>query len=187
MTLDVFVGEPSVLTSAQRSVSDRWHVRLLGAGCDVRVVHREDYQPDPWQGLRDRLTTADGALILGFAQLTIRYGTWRPGTEEEAPLASSWTSPWLHAELGMAIALGLPVLLAAEAPVREGAFCPDAWVGHVFGTPAASPDEGVVDEWLAEVYARSRTRVVESPATTFMGACPRPLAVRGSEVRQENR
>lgn len=159
MTLRVFVGEPSLLTPTQRCLSDRWHVRLFEAGCALCVVQRENYKSDPWPGLRDRLDESDGALILGFSQLAIHRGTWRPETQEQAAVTSLWTSPWLQVEVGMAIALDLPVLVAAESAVSEGAFCAGVWSGNLYGTSLDCPDDQVVDEWLEAVVARHRCRL----------------------------
>jgi hypothetical protein len=61
--------------------------------------------------------------------------------------AGWWTSSWLHLEAGMAVALGLPVLVAADAGVEEGVFSSDVWSGQVHGTALSSPGEAAI-EWL---------------------------------------
>ena len=175
MTLRVFVGEPSRLTSAQRFLSDGWHLRLLEAGCCASAVRREDYESDPWRGLRRRLHEADGALILGFAQLAIHRGTWRPATDEQVDVAAGWTSPWLQVEVGMAVALDLPVLVAVESVVAEGAFSPGVWAGNLYGTSLEAPGEHVLQEWFAAVAARHRSLVDGSPSVA-------PVTARSSHA-----
>lgn len=156
MTPTIFLCEPATLNAAQRAVSDRWHECLFELGFDVEQLRRDAYQRDPWSGLLPILSAADGVLVLGFRQLMVGSGTWRPGTDEETEVApAAWTSTWLHIETGMALATGVPVLVAAESKVCEGVFASDTWAGPLRGTSADTPDDGVIGEWAAAVAARS--------------------------------
>ncbi len=101
-------------------------------------------------------SAADGALVLGFRQLTVDSGTWRRGTDEETDITATWTSPWLHVETGMALAAGVPVLVAPESTVCEGVFESDNWTGALRGTSVDAPEPGVVDEWATAVAGRRR-------------------------------
>ena len=154
MTPRVFLCEPSVLSPEQRRLSDQWHERLYGYGFDVDQIRKRDYQPNPWPQLLGRLQEAQGVLVLGFAQLRVKSGTWRSGTAEMAALVATWTSPWLQVEAGVGLASELPVLVAPDAGVAEGVFASESWVGELRGTPVASPDETVVDEWAGAVIGR---------------------------------
>ena len=155
MTPRVFLSEPSGLTNEQRRVSDQWHERLYGHGFDVEQLRNRDYQPDPWPQLRGHIHAAHGVLVLGFAQLRVEAGSWRSGTNQQAAVITTWTTPWLHVEAGIALAADLPVLVAPESGVGEGVFAPETWAGHLRGTPSASPNEGVIDEWASAVARRS--------------------------------
>lgn len=155
MTPKVFLCEPSGLNSAQRLISDRWHERLFELGLDVDQLRRDDYRRDPWSELIRRMDAADGVLILGFGQLFVSAGTWRRGTAEAIDLDATWTSSWLHVEAGLALAAGLPALVAAESGVSEGVFASDTWTGRLRGTTAETPDLCVVDEWASAVAAGS--------------------------------
>ena len=168
MTPTVFFGEPSSLTPDQRAISDRWLHLLMEVGCTVDRSRRERYGPDPCRDLLVRLMAAGGVLILGLPQLYVHQATWRPDTDEQEDVVSTWTTPWLHLEVGMAVALGLPVLVAAASGVCEGVFAKDSWVGSLYGTSAEVPDPLVVDEWLAAVGAG------------FIGEQEHPLRGRGT-------
>jgi len=154
MTPRIFLCEPSTLNSTQRRISDEWHERLFGLGFDVDQLRSNSYQPNPWDELLRRFDGADGVLVLGFRQLRVSSGTWRRGTEEETELAATWSSSWLHLEAGMALALGVPVLVAPESDVSEGVFASDIWMGPLRGTTAEDPDLTAVHEWARAVATR---------------------------------
>jgi hypothetical protein len=159
MTPRVFLCEPSGLAAPQRLTSDRWHERLFGLGLDIDQLREADYEPDPWPGLMTRVRAAHGVLVLGFRQLHISTATWRPGVEGGRDLAGSWTSPWLQIEVGLAVAVGLPLLVVPEAGVREGVFAPETWAGTVLGTSMSAPDDDVIDSWARSVGERFASRV----------------------------
>lgn len=158
----VFLCEPSGLSPSQRALSDRWHERLFSMGLDVDQVRRDSYSSDPWRTLLRRITTADGALVLGFGQMFIESGTWRRGAPHQSDVVgATWTSSWLQAEAGIAIAAGVPVLVAPETGVSEGVFAPATWTGPIVGTAVDTPDTRVVDAWAAKVAVRSRSSAKE--------------------------
>lgn len=156
MTARVFLCEPSALTPGQRAVSDRWHERVFELGLDVDQLRVGSYEDDPWPGLLRRVTAADGVLVLGFRQLVVHAGTWRQGTEVEGDVRAAWTSPWLQVEAGMALAAGVPVLVAPEPGVAEGVFAPSTWTGPLRGTSAGTPDLDVLAAWARAVSASRR-------------------------------
>jgi hypothetical protein len=143
MTPRVFLCEPSGLAAPQRLTSDRWHERLFGLGLDIDQLREVDY----------------GVLVLGFRQLHISTATWRPGVEAGTDLAGSWSSPWLQIEVGLAVAVELPLLVVPEAGVREGVFAPETWTGTVLGTSMAAPDDDVIESWARSVGERFASRV----------------------------
>jgi hypothetical protein len=58
----------------------------------------------------------------------------------------------------MAVALGLPVLVASDEGVEEGVFSPDVWGSQVHGTMVSSPGEAAL-EWLELVRRHSMLRI----------------------------
>ena len=159
MTPTVFLCEPAGLAAAQRVASDDWHERLFGLGFDIDQIRREDYEPDPWPGLRTRIRAAHGVVVLGFRQLYVSAGTWRRGTAFESGMAGTWSSPWLHIEAGLALAEGLPLLVVPESGVREGVFAPHTWSAALRGTSMAAADDDVIGSWARSVEERCALRV----------------------------
>jgi hypothetical protein len=157
MKPSVFVSEPTGLSNRQRQMSGQWHQRLAGSGFDVLRLGREQYQHDPWRIVLEFIDAADGVLVLGFRQLAIGSAVWRADTAERAAVDDAlWTSPWMQIETGMALAAGLPVLVAAEADVREGVFARSTWTGQLSGTSVEAPCPAVVDRWASTIEARAR-------------------------------
>jgi hypothetical protein len=143
----VFIAAPAILTSGQQKRLEQWQGWLDEELLDVVRLERGAYGPDPLRALTKLLSGVDGVILLGFRQLNVRAGTWRPQTEEEAPAADWWTTPWLHLEAGMAAALGLPILVAPDEGVTEGVFSPDTWNSQVNGGALTAPGKGG-REWL---------------------------------------
>jgi len=159
MTPTVFLCEPSGLCTWQRSLSDQWHERLFGLGVDIDQIRCGAYEQNPWIGLLHHIGSADGVLVLGFSQLLVSGGTWRGGSDEERVLDATWSSSWLHIEAGMALAIGLPVLVAPESKVSEGVFAASAWVGPLRGTSLEHPDPALIDDWAAAVAKHADSRL----------------------------
>lgn len=152
----VFAGVPAIITARQQRYLDRWLGWLEDQALDVVRLERGSYGSDPWLRLTELLSRVDGVALLGFRQLDARAAIWRPATSEEASAPGWWTSPWLHAEAGIAVGLGLPVLAAPDDGVTEGVFSPDAWRGRVHGTALTSPDETRA-AWLELVREHRRS------------------------------
>ena len=159
MTPRVFLCEPSGLTVSQRARSDQWHERLFGFGFDVDQLRPAEYEADLWPRLKARMDVAHGVVVLGFRQLVIGAGSWRRCTEHETDVAGTWTSPWLHTEVGLAIAAGLPLLIAPESGVEEGVFASETWTDSLCGTSIEAPDADIVAAWAGSVAARFATRI----------------------------
>jgi hypothetical protein len=160
MTPLVFISAPSSLTSDQQALLGRWTAVLAESGLTLERLERREYASNPWGQLRTILSGVDAVLVCGFRQLHVSAGIWRPDTAEEQDVAArQWTSPWLHIEAGMAVMLGLPVLLAPERGVTEGAFRAEAWKGPVFGSPLDDgPAGSEVVKWRAELDLRFSSR-----------------------------
>ncbi len=147
ISASVFLGVPAVLTARQQPYLEQWLGWLEDQALEVVRLKRGAYGHDPWLTLTELLSHTDGLVLLGLRQLDARLAIWRPYTKEEAHAAGWWTSAWLNVEAGMAVALGLPVLVAPDEGVEEGVFSSDVWSGHVHGTALSSPGEARI-KWL---------------------------------------
>jgi hypothetical protein len=149
----IFVSRPSVLAAGQEMICRKWLRGLSARGLQIEQLRRPGYEGDPWEQLRRFFDRADGVLVLGMRQLVIDSGVWRTDTVEEASQTSTWTSPWMQVEAAMAIANGIPVLVAPEIGVCEGVFAKENWLGSLYGTPVEDAHSPVVDLWVSAVVA----------------------------------
>jgi hypothetical protein len=140
VTLCVFVSRPALLSRGQDARLRQWLRRLESLGLDPFTLDRDSYDMPPWDQMRTAIGGADGLLILGFRQLHVREGVWRPGTIESRTAADWWGTPWNHIEAGFGLMARVPVLVAHEAGVTEGIFCRDAWGGDLFGVRLEAAD-----------------------------------------------
>jgi hypothetical protein len=152
----VFVSRPSTLTSAQEAI---WRLvvdRLAIAGAEVVTVPRTKYPPVGILGdIRRAMTSCNGVVIVGFRQIEIAAGQWRPETPEVTPLnGAALPTPWNQVEAGVAAALGLPVLVVREPGVVGGIFdLPNDAVTIVTDLNNAVARDGTactLERWAAE-------------------------------------
>ena len=158
MTPQVFVSRPAVLSREQKSSCHNWLRALTVLGFEAIALDRAAYDPVPWEQLRHTIRSADGALILGFRQLKVIDGQWRPETDEAAPPAHWWATPWNEVEAGLAIMATIPVLVAAEEGIEEGVFSSDVWGSDVYGFSLGAelePTPPPVAAWAEAVRARA--------------------------------
>lgn len=166
----VFVSKPSVVTPAQRDLEQMWIGGLARLDLAPIMLRREDYLPSPWAALRHAISTAHGALLLGFRQAHIEQARWRPETPEEREFDGWLATPWNQIEGGLVVMAGLPVLVVPENDVTEGIFARDCWTDEVLDAPIdawASNDPAghpQVRAWADAVsrHAASKSRHPES-------------------------
>ena len=177
VTPRVFVSRPAVLSRGQNAHLQEWLRQLELLKFDSVTLDRASYDVPPWDQIRGAIKGADGLLILGFRQLHVSEGLWRPGTIESRDAALWWATPWNHIEAGLGLMAGVPVLVAREAGVTEGVFSRDAWGGHLFGVrleanleatsviapSSAGTSDAVVMAWARAVKDRVSSRAISSP------------------------
>jgi len=120
----VFVSRPGCLSLPQQQQLAALLAITKEEGLEAQMLERLDY---PSFGaiteVRRVMAGCAGALILGFTDLRIPSGTWRPGTPDEKNVENlALTTPWIQIEAGMAVTLGIPVLVLRERQVSGGIF-----------------------------------------------------------------
>jgi hypothetical protein len=145
----IFIGRPAVLAPDQEALYGQWLDGLATLHLAAVTIPRSRYAASPWEQLRRVVGQADGALILGFRQIDVESGRFRPGTAEQGPAAGSYAGAWSQIEAGLAVMAGLPVLVAPQGDVREGVFAPNVWRGGLHGTR--------IDVWTAGDGARDHS------------------------------
>ena len=120
----IFFSMPGIMGKAEELVTKEYKRILEEKGFDVIYYIRDNY---PKYGqlnkIRESITKSSGIIAFGFKQINIISGVLRPNTCEEEKLESSWLStPWSDIEVGMAIMLGLPILLIHDIDITQGVF-----------------------------------------------------------------
>jgi len=122
--IQIFVSRPSTLTPSQQAVWQLVEGTLETLGAEVVVFERSDYPPaGVLTDLRRVMVNCHGVIVLGFRQLEITAGRWRPDTPEERPVGgAAEATSWNQVEAGIAAALGLPMFVVRDSGVTGGVF-----------------------------------------------------------------
>ena len=65
-------------------------------------------------------------IAFGFKQIYISDGEYRPQTKDKSPWKNKWLStPWNEIEVGIGLAVGMPVLLVHDPIICDGVFDDD--------------------------------------------------------------
>jgi hypothetical protein len=120
----VFVSKPGCLGPIQKLHLDSVLSKLRQNGLVPKMLERSDYPQFGAVGeVRRILQGCKGALIFGFAELTVSVGTWRTGTPEATELKNFvLPTAWVQIEAGMAAMAGLLVLVLHENDLDVGIF-----------------------------------------------------------------
>lgn len=141
----VFLSRPAVLSADQETAFSAWS-QMLDLDFDVQRLERHQYAEEPWAQLRAIFTQVDGVATFGFRQDVRQLDVMVAG--------ASRTSPWIHIEAAMAIALRVPVLAIAEQGVADGVFEPAVWAESLYGVPAgtAPSRRAIPRQWIEAVH-----------------------------------
>jgi Pentapeptide repeats (8 copies) len=120
----LFLSRPSVLTTTQQHMLRQVEAKLTAAGAEIVCVPPSEYPPvGALVNLRQAMASCSGVVVLGFRQLEITAGCWRPSTPDARSTEGlSMATPWNQVEVGIATALALPVFAIREPGVVEGIF-----------------------------------------------------------------
>jgi len=120
----VFVSRPGAMSDHHRQLVATVSGRLQAEGLVPVVLERSEYPAFGAVAEVQRLIAAcAGALVLGLRDIEVRDAVCRVGTSDQRRLAgNAYATPWSQIEAGMALMMGLPVLVIAEADVEGGVF-----------------------------------------------------------------
>ena len=120
----VFLSKPGYLSYQHQQKIAPLLSKLEEEGIHPITLERADYPQFGALGeLRRIMSGCAGAIIFGFADLLIEKGSWRSGTpEEKAVDGLAVATPWNQIEAGMAVMLGIPILVLQERAVSDGVF-----------------------------------------------------------------
>jgi len=164
----VFLSRPGYLGYPYQEHVTALMGRLEAEGLEAQTLERPDYPNFGAIGeVRRIMSGCAGAIIIGFPELRIQRGLWRPSTPEEKRIEDlTETTPWSQIEAGMAAMVGMPILLFGKRGVSGGIF--DVVPGEV-GVYQVFVD----DDWSSKAFlnpfsnwcsdAREHARVPRSP------------------------
>lgn len=167
MAIDVFLSRPTSLTAGQDAFCAAIARLISERGFHPRTVGVTDFgNKAPLATVRRLMNGCSGAVILGLAQMHVRSGVRKRGTEKESKATGiDLPTAWNHLEAGIAFALDLPLLVIRESTVSmEGIFDPgigDHFVHHGELTPEWLRSDAFVQpftEWAVDVETRSADR-----------------------------
>ena len=120
----VFLSKPGAAVVSARQVIDALVSRIEEQDLEVVEISPDMY---PTAGsvaeVRRIMSGCAGVVVVAVPDLEVRDGTWRSATPQARELVGEGlTTPWTSLELGLAIGLGLPVLLAIAEGVNPEAF-----------------------------------------------------------------
>lgn len=135
MKIPVFVSSPTALSPKQDKSRKMIFDHLERLGLERRALGQTDYPTEfPLREVYVIAKHCSGGVILGFEQLRVTEGIWKPGTAKESAVTSakpvSVPTPWNHLEAGILFGLRLPLLIFKEPGVSGGVF--DNGVTDVF-------------------------------------------------------
>lgn len=160
--LRIFLSRPALMRAQGAALLEALKQRLGRIGpIELVELPRADYPTfGALSEVRRLVSGCAGMVVLGLGELEIAQGTWRAGTSDERAMQGAlWPSPWAQIEAGIAIGIGMPVLLLASPPIDTGIFAGDADGHFIFrvGSPAelaSGAAQTTLDDWYASALGR---------------------------------
>ena len=120
----VFLSRPTSVDRYQQRLCQRIAAALKGEHLQPRTLGVTDYpRKAPLGEVLKLMEESDGAIVLGLRQLRVQGGLLKEQTDQEAAVEDLLLpTAWNQIEAGMAVALGLPLLLIREEGVSGGVF-----------------------------------------------------------------
>ena len=121
---NIFFSMPSIMEKSEELLTKDFKLFLEGQGYNVHYYIKDNY---PCYGqlnrIREKIMNSVGVVAFGFKQIKIKDALFRPNTKEEQVLSDKWIStPWNDIEVGMALMVGMPVLIIKNPSIAFGIF-----------------------------------------------------------------
>jgi uncharacterized protein YjbI with pentapeptide repeats len=120
----VFLSKPGAANVEVRQLISALVERIREEGLEVVKLDPASYaSTGAVAEVRRIMGKHHGAVVIAVPDLVVREGQWRVATPQARQMAGeAWTTPWISLELGVAIGLGLPVLLAMSDEISPSVF-----------------------------------------------------------------
>ena len=120
----IFFSMPGMLNKEDETITKNYKEFLEKNGYEVVYYKRDDYPRfGQLNRVKEAINRSTGMIAFGFKQIEISDGKYRPGTSDEKQWKGKWLStPWNEIEVGMGLAVGMPILLVHDPIISEGVF-----------------------------------------------------------------
>ena len=120
----VFFSMPGTMAKEDELITKNYKEYLEKDGYNVVYYKRDDYPKFGQLGrVKEGIEQSCGMIAFGFKQIEISEGKYRPGTKEVKLWHGKWLStPWNEIEVGIGLAVGMPILLVHDPIINEGVF-----------------------------------------------------------------
>ena len=120
----IFFSMPGVLSKEDEITTKNYKEFLEKRDYSVIYYKRDDY-PEFGQlnRVKEAINRSAGIIAFGFKQIEISDGVYRPFAGKPEKWEGKWLStPWNEIEVGMGLAVGMPILLVHDPIINEGVF-----------------------------------------------------------------
>ena len=120
----IFFSMPGLLNKEDELITKNYKEYLEKNGYEVIYYQRDDYPRfGQLNRVKEAINRSSGMIAFGFKQIEISEGKYRPGTSDEKLWKGKWLStPWNEIEVGIGLAVGMPILLVHDKIIKEGIF-----------------------------------------------------------------
>lgn len=120
----IFFSMPGMLNKEDEVITKNYKEFLENQGYEVIYYQRDDYPRfGQLNRVKEAINRSSGMIAFGFKQIYISDGEYRPQTKDKSPWKDKWLStPWNEIEVGIGLAVGMPILLVHDSTIKEGVF-----------------------------------------------------------------
>ena len=120
----IFFSMPSMLNKEDEMITQNYKLFLEKNGYEVLYYTRDDYPRfGQLNRVKEAINHSSGMIAFGFKQIFISNGEYRPQTKDKSLWNEKWLStPWNEIEVGMGLAVGIPILLVHDPIITDGVF-----------------------------------------------------------------
>lgn len=120
----IFFSMPGIMSKEDEVITKNFKEYLEKRDYEVIYYKRDDYPRfGQLNRVKEAINRSCGMIAFGFKQIEIYDGRYRPGTREAKEWKNKWLStPWNEIEVGMGLAVGMPILLVHDPIITDGVF-----------------------------------------------------------------
>ena len=135
----IFFSMPGLLNKEDEVITKNYKEFLEKNGYEVIYYRRDEYPRfGQLNRVKEAINHSSGMIAFGFKQIYISDGEYRPQTNEKSPWKDKWLStPWNEIEVGIGLAVGMPILLVHDPIISDGVFdngLSECFVARIFST-----------------------------------------------------